>query len=219
MDEKIDCIIASRMEVEELLGWFLPKYPCDIEFVKYTYVLADIFKFPMTDGWRADRFGGMTGERKNGETNEQHSGEMTMKKYGEESDDAVKKLVSMIDFDESNVNLENNSEVRAFDDGQIQVMPTPLSQFWYNRTLHDACDETERRCMANKKAKMNEEEVKETVTVHVATDYETNDPNTALKATREQKGKQICIDSSVRKGRKGGLVNQTAANTGNVIGQ
>ena len=67
MDGKIDRIIASRMEAKELLGWFLAKYPGDIEFVKYTYLLADIFKFPMTDGWRADGFGGMTGERKNGE--------------------------------------------------------------------------------------------------------------------------------------------------------
>ncbi|KAJ9559425.1 hypothetical protein OSB04_014039 [Centaurea solstitialis] len=42
---KIDWMVAAKLEMDDLLGTFLSKYPGDMEFIRYTDVLSDIFKY------------------------------------------------------------------------------------------------------------------------------------------------------------------------------
>ncbi|KAJ9562015.1 hypothetical protein OSB04_007175 [Centaurea solstitialis] len=181
MNEKIDCIVNARVEIETLLASFISKYHNDMDFVKYKYVLDDIFKYHTSMGRTS------------------YTAVETSNQAGVENNDAVVKPVGIkSENDGSFMELGNVSETKTVSEDELQISPSPLSQFWFSSTLMAACDEAEKSLMGNKKVKLEEKEV------HDA-DFqrETVEPQPLLKATREEKGKQIVIESPVRKGRKG----------------
>ncbi|KAJ9535943.1 hypothetical protein OSB04_un000897 [Centaurea solstitialis] len=181
MNEKIDCIVNARVEIETLLASFILKYHNDMDFVKYKYVLDDIFKYHTSMGRTS------------------YTAVETSNQAGVENNDAVVKPVGIKnENDGSFVELGNVSETKTVSEDELQISPSPLSQFWFSSTLMAACDKAEKSSMGNKKVKLEEKEVHD-----VDFQRETVEPQPLLKATREEKGKQIVIESPVRKGRKG----------------
>ncbi|KAJ9544486.1 hypothetical protein OSB04_024193 [Centaurea solstitialis] len=135
-------------------------------------------------------------------------GEMSKQPDVDHSEDAVNEMMNMIDFDGPCVNLVDEQQPEIPTEGEIQ-----LSQFWYSQTLHKVCEETENQAIANKKAKMDKpdqttgETVTEKPVIHNVV------PISAVKGNREQKGKEICNESPIRKGRKSCVLDRTTTNT------
>ncbi|KAI3770130.1 hypothetical protein L6452_01252 [Arctium lappa] len=78
---------------------------------------------------------------------------------------------------------------------EIDIQQTPISQFWYSQTLFRVCDETALKSLSNKKTRV---EIHETPAPNFDKGYspiENVQPISVVKATRMDKGKEICIEA------------------------
>ncbi|KAI3667245.1 hypothetical protein L6452_42294 [Arctium lappa] len=165
MDDKLGHIVAGKYDIEMLLDSLIEKYHGDETFKKYTVILGDIFKYEAKDGGRAN--------------DDCREGNYKMNEC--ETDVTCKEIV-----------LSQGPQNEAFP--EIDIQQTPISQFWYSQTLFRVCDETALKSFSNKKAIV---EIHETPTPNFDMGYnpiENVQPISVVKATRMDKGKEICIE-------------------------